>query len=65
MSSSYYRPPPVSYTMRMKRALVVASCGVLTVALSACESTEQESAKIGREGRQLVAGAGRLKLGSR
>jgi hypothetical protein len=64
MSSSYYRPPPVSYTMRVKRALVVAGCGVLTVALSGCESTEQESARIGREGRQLVAGSGNLKVGA-
>jgi hypothetical protein len=64
MSSSHYRPPPVPYTARMRRALVVAGCGVLTVALSACESTEQESAKIGREGRQLVAGPGKLRLGA-
>jgi hypothetical protein len=48
----------------MKRALMVAGCGVLTVAVSACESTEQESAKIGCEGRQLVAGSGNLKLGA-
>jgi hypothetical protein len=33
----------------MRRALVLAGCGVLSVGLSACESTEQESAKIGRE----------------
>jgi len=32
--------------------------------LSACESTQQESAKIGREGKQLVAGQGSLKLGA-
>ena len=64
MSSSYYRPPPVSNTMRMRRALAVAGCGVLTVGLSACQSTQQESAKIGREGRQLVAAAGNLRLGA-
>jgi hypothetical protein len=64
MSSSYYRPPPVSNTMRMKRALALAGCGVLTVSLSACQSTQQESAKIGREGRQLVAAAGNLRLGA-
>jgi hypothetical protein len=29
--------------------LVLAGCGMLGVGLSACESTEQESAKIGRE----------------
>ena len=35
--------------VRMRRALVLAGCGVATVGVSACESTEQESAKIGRE----------------
>jgi hypothetical protein len=64
MSPSYYRPPPVSSTTRVKRALVVAGCGVLTVVVAGCESTEQESAKIGREGGQLVAGSGNLKLGA-
>jgi hypothetical protein len=64
MSCSYYRPPPVSHTMWMRRALAVAGCGVLTVGLSACESTQQESAKIGREGGQLVAAAGNLRLGA-
>jgi len=33
----------------MRRALAIAGCGMLGVGLSACESTEQESAKIGRE----------------
>jgi hypothetical protein len=33
----------------MRRVLVLAGCGMLGVGLSACESTEQESAKIGRE----------------
>ncbi|HWX96647.1 MAG TPA: hypothetical protein VNZ01_07325 [Solirubrobacteraceae bacterium] len=64
MSPVHYRPATVSCTTRMKRALLVAGCGVLTVAVSACESTEQESAKIGREGRQLLAGSGRLELGA-
>jgi hypothetical protein len=32
--------------------------------LSACESTQQESEKIGREGRQLSGGPGALKLGA-
>lgn len=32
--------------------------------LSACESTQQESEKIGREGKQLAAGQGSLKLGA-
>jgi hypothetical protein len=35
--------------VRMRRALVLAGCSVLGVGLSACESTEHESAKIGRE----------------
>jgi hypothetical protein len=64
MSSAYYRPPQVSHTMRMRRALAVAGCGVLSVALPACQSTEQESARIGREGRQPVAGTGNLRLGA-
>ena len=38
-----------SGAVRMRRALVLAGCGVLSVGLAACESTEQESAKIGRE----------------
>jgi hypothetical protein len=49
-------PRPISGAVRMsavriRRALVVAGCGVLSVGLSACESTEQESARIGRENR--------------
>jgi hypothetical protein len=40
---------PISGAVRMRRALALAGCGVLSVGLSACESTEQESAKIGRE----------------
>jgi hypothetical protein len=32
--------------------------------MSACESTQQESAKIGHEGRQLVAAAGNLRVGA-
>jgi hypothetical protein len=55
---------PSTGTVRMRRALVAASCGVLTVSLSACESTEQESAKIGREGQRLVASQGALQLGA-
>jgi hypothetical protein len=33
----------------MKRLLVLAGCGALTLGVTACESTEQESSKIGRE----------------
>ena len=45
---------PAAGGMRIRRALVVIGCGILILGLSACESTEQESAKIGREseGRQ-------------
>ncbi len=46
----------------LKRALVVVGCGALAVTASACESTESESAKIGRQaGAAEVAGS--LKLG--
>ena len=55
---------PATGTPRMRRALLAASCGVLTVVLSACESTEQESARIGREGQRLVASQSGLALGA-
>jgi hypothetical protein len=43
----------------------VAGCAALTVTASACQSTEQESARIGREGQQLTASStGALKLGA-
>lgn len=42
-------PRPKPGAVRMRRALLLAGCGVLGVGLSACESTEQESARIGRE----------------
>jgi hypothetical protein len=42
-------PRPTSGAMRIRRVLVLAGCGMLGVGLAACESTEQESAKIGRE----------------
>lgn len=46
----------------LKRALVVVCCGALAVTASACQSTESESAKIGREaGAAEVASS--LKLG--
>jgi hypothetical protein len=48
----------------MMRALVVAGCGALSVIVSACESTEQESARIGREGQRLIASGGSLRLGA-
>ncbi len=60
-----HHPAPrlLAPTVRVRRALAVAGCGVLTVTLSACESTEQESAKIGREGQQSSSQGG-LQLGA-
>lgn len=46
----------------LKRALVVAGCGALTVTVSACESTEQESAKIASQ--EQAADSSALKLGA-
>ena len=43
------RTRPGGGAVRMRRALALAGCGVLSVGLCACESTEQESAQIGRE----------------
>jgi len=42
----------------------VAGCAALTVTLSACQSTEQESARIGREGQLTSASTGTLRLGA-
>jgi len=36
-------------SLRLRRGLALAGCGVLSIGLTACESTEQESARIGRE----------------
>jgi hypothetical protein len=47
--STRARAVPGSGTARMRRALALAGCGVLSVGLCACESTEQESSRIGRE----------------
>jgi hypothetical protein len=47
----------------LKRALVVVGCGVLAVTASACESTESESAKIGRKAGAAQA-VSSLKLGA-
>lgn len=43
----------------------MASCAILTTALSACHSTEQESARIGRQSQQQARDTGALKLGAR
>lgn len=39
-------------------------CGVMAVSLSACESTQRESEKIGREAARTSTGAASLKLGA-
>lgn len=43
----------------------MASCGILTTALSACQSTEQESARIGRQSKSQSLVTSGLKLGAR
>lgn len=62
--STRARAVPGSGAARMRRALALAGCSVLSVGLSACESTEQESAKLNREGQQLASSQGGLKLGA-
>jgi hypothetical protein len=49
----------------VRRIVVVASCGILTTALSACQSTEQESARIGRQSKSQSLATSGLKLGAR
>jgi len=46
------------------RALAIAGCGVVGVTASACESTEQESAKLAREGQRIAGSQSSLKLGA-
>lgn len=43
--------------------LTLVALGALALTLSACESTETESARLGREGAKLIAGAGTLGTG--
>jgi hypothetical protein len=45
--------------------LVLAGCGAVTVTATACETTEQESAKLAREDHQPASGPAALKLGAR
>ena len=52
-------PRPSAGAVRMRLALVLAGCGVLSVGLSACESTEHESARIGRENEAVARSRGR------
>jgi hypothetical protein len=47
------------------RIVVVAGCGLSTMMVSACQSTEEESARIGRQSSQSTSAAGALKLGAR
>lgn len=47
----------------MNPLFTLAALGVLALILSGCESTESESAKLGREGAKLIAGAGTVGLG--
>jgi hypothetical protein len=47
--STRARAVPGSGAARMRRALALAGCSVIGVGLTACESTEQESSRIGRE----------------
>ncbi len=47
-----------------RRVLAVAGCGVLTVTAAACESTEQESAKLAGEDHQTVPSEAKLNLGA-
>ncbi len=42
----------------------MAGCGLLSTSVAACQSTEQESAKIGREAKAAPAAAAALKLGA-
>jgi hypothetical protein len=51
-------------TGALRRALVVIGCGALAMTLAACESTQQESEKIGREGSRPAGSQGSLKLGA-
>lgn len=46
----------------MRRVLACAGCGVLALTATACESTEEQSAKIGREGSKLAAAQGPVKV---
>jgi hypothetical protein len=48
----------------MMRALALAGCGVLALATSGCESTEEQSARIGREGSKSVGSSATLAVGA-
>jgi hypothetical protein len=46
------------------QALAIAGCGVIGATASACESTEQESAKLAREGQRVAGSQASLQLGA-
>jgi hypothetical protein len=48
----------------MMRAFALAGCGVLALATSGCESTEEQSARIGREAVKLTASKGTVAAGA-
>ena len=54
-----------SGAVRMRRVLALAGCGVLGVSVAACESTEQESAKIGRESEAAARAAAKPHVATR
>jgi hypothetical protein len=47
----------------VRSLLALAALGALALTLSACESTESESARLGREGAKLIASAGTVGTG--
>jgi hypothetical protein len=63
--STRSRAVPGSGAARMRRALALAGCSVLSVGLSACESTEQESSRIGRESEAAAKAASAPKQASK
>jgi hypothetical protein len=63
--STRARAVPGSRAARMRRALALAGCGVLSVGLCACESTEQESSRIGRESEAAAKAAAAPKTASK
>jgi hypothetical protein len=56
-------PARTRTTPRLRRAFATIACGALAVGASACESTEQESARLGHEGKHLLASQSALRLG--
>jgi hypothetical protein len=63
--STRARAVPGSGAARMRRALALAGCSVIGVGLTACESTEQESSRIGRESEAAAKAAAAPKQASK